>query len=59
MAEDKKKKDFCGMNTKTSQFPKNVLMERVIKKYLPRKLAFWGPFSNFRSNIWNAWHKSQ
>lgn len=58
MAEDKKK-DYCGMNTKTSQFPESVLMERVIKKYLPRKLAFLGPFSNFRSNVWNAWHKSQ
>ena len=58
MAEDKKKKDYCGMNTKTSQFPKSVLMEWV-KKHLPRKLAFLGPFSNFRSNVWNAWHKSQ
>ena len=46
-----KKKDYCGMNTKTSQFPESVLMERVIKKYLPRKLAFLGPFSNFRSNV--------
>lgn len=50
MADDKKK-DYCGMNTKTSQFPESVLMERVIKKYLPRKLAFLGPLSNFRSNV--------
>lgn len=40
MADDKKK-DYCGMNTKTSQFPESVLMGELSRNIYRVSSHFW------------------